>query len=198
MQDIDEIIASAQRPEKTIPLCLRGDLQARWEELERQLNSLDRDASDSDTLGGDPRARDLSAQMAAIEDEMRKHEVVFKFRGLSSKKYSDLLAKHRAEEKKDDNESDGIDWATWPTALIAACAVDPVMTVEQAERLADTITHKQWDDLFATAFAVNRTDISVPFSLSASAVRAATGRNSKPPAPGVSLVAAGSDESLAG
>jgi hypothetical protein len=197
MLNIDEIIAQAQRPEKTIALCLRGDLQARWEDLERQLNAIDRDSSDSDTLGGDSRAADLSAQMADVENEMKAHEVVFKFRGLSSKQYSDVLAQYTDEDKKSET-NDGIDWKSWPTALIAACAVDPVMTVEQAERLADTITHKQWDSLFACAFAVNRTDVSVPFSLSASAIRARTAPNSKQPERGVSLAAVSSGESLAG
>lgn len=197
MLNIDEVIASAKLPEKTIPMVLRGDLQAEWEDLERQLRA-EEDSDDNVSLAGNPKARELSERMEKLAETMREHEVVFRFRGLSSKAYSDLLTQHRAPEDKRDEAVDGMDWDTFPAALIAACAVDPAMTLQQAERLNEAVSHRQWDDLFATAMACNRAQVSVPFSLSASAIRAATAPSSKQPEPGASPARSSSDESLAG
>lgn len=200
MLDIDEVIASAKLPERTLPLNLRGDLQAEWEGLERQLRAeQEKETSDDDdTLAGNPKARDLADRMEALAAQMRDHQVVFRFRALSKPAYSDLLAKYKAVEGETKNEVDGLDWDVYPTALIAACAADPKMTVVQAERLSERLTDRQWDELFTTALACNRSEVSVPFSLSASAIRAATAPRSKQPEPGESPAAASSDESLAG
>lgn len=198
MQSIDDIIAGARLPEKTVPLCLRGDLQAQWEDLERELRA-HQGTADEEALAGDQVARDLAERMEAIAQEMTDHQVVFRFRGLPKRAYSDLLAQHQAPEDKRELAVDGLDWDTFPTALIAACAVDPEMTVEQAGRLAQTVTDRQWDDLFATAMALNRAEVSVPFSLAASAIRAAgTALNSKQPEPGESPAPGFSAASLAG
>jgi hypothetical protein len=136
--------------------------------------------------------------MEELARTMREHEVVFRFQGLSSKAYSDLLVQHKAPDDQQDDAVDGLNWDTYPTALIAACAVDPKMTLEKAEELCDTVTHRQWDDLFATALACNRNQVSVPFSLSASAIRAATAQNSKQPERTASPGRGSSGESLAG
>lgn len=199
MVNIDEVIASAKLPEKTLAVCLRGDLQSEWEDLERQLRT-EEDASDSDgdTLAGNAKAAELAERMEKLAATMREHEVVFRFRGLSAKAYSDLLAAHRAPEDKRDEAVDGLDWDTYPTALIAASATDPAMTLEQAAKLNEAVSHRQWDDLFATALACNRNQVSVPFSLSASAIRAASAPKSPPPEPSASPGRGSSDESLAG
>lgn len=191
--NIDEVISRAKLPEKTVSLCLRGDLQAEWEDLERQLKAEQENTAD-ESLGGNPKVRELADRMAALGKEMAESEVVFRFRGLGAKVYSDLMLKHKAEEGVE--TPDGVDWNTWPTALIAACATDPVMTLKQAEELAETVSNRQWDDLYMAAIATNRDAISVPFSYAASAIRASTGPNSKPPAPGASQGQSSSDESL--
>lgn len=192
MIDIDEVIASAKLPEKTLPLCLRGDLQAEWEELERELR-VAQENSDDDSLAGDPGAREIADRMVAISKEMHDHTVTFRFRALPKTEYSDLLTKYRADENTE-NAVDGLDWAVYPTALIAACAIDPKMTFAKAEALSKVVTDQQWDSLFATALAVNRSEVSVPFSFSASAIRAATAPKSKQPEVGESP----GDASLAG
>jgi hypothetical protein len=196
MIDIDEVIASAKLPEKTLPLNLRGDLQAEWEDLERQLRVAQENADD-DTLAGDPKARKIANRMVAISKEMAEHTVVFRFRALPKTAYSDLLTKHKADENTE-HQVDGLDWDTYPTALIAACSVDPKMSVAQADRLSERVTDRQWDDLFATALSCNRDKVDVPFSFSASAIRAATAPRSKQPERGESPAPGSSDESLAG
>jgi hypothetical protein len=196
MASIDDIISSAKLPEKTIELCLRGDLQAQWEDLERQFQAVQE--QDGDTLGGGAHARDLADRMAGVAEEMRSHQVTFLFRGLSHRAYSDLLKAHKAPEEKRDEAVDGLDWGTYPTALIAACAVDPAMSYEQAEKLSEVVSNKQFDDLFAAALSVNRAAVSVPFSYAASAIRASSDPRRKQPEPTTSPDPVSSGESLAG
>lgn len=199
MTNIDDVIAGAKLPERTHTVCLRGDLQARWEDLERQLETEQANSNAADeSLAGNPRLRELADEMEAIGKEMTAHEVVFTFRGLPAEEYSDLMAAHKAAEDDLEESVDGLDWKTFPMALVAASAADPAMSLEQAKRLYKAITHRQWDDLFQCALACNRSKVSIPFSLSASAIRAATEPKPKQPARGASPEAGSSDESLAG
>lgn len=198
MVNIDDVIAAARLPEKTVVLCLRGDLQAQWEELERRLGVV-RERPD-EPLGGHPEERELAEKMEAIREEMRSHEVTFRFRGMGSKAYSDLLLKHRADNNDDgdDQAADGLNWKTYTIALVAACAIDPVMSEVQVDKLTEVIHGRAWDELVGAALVVNQSQVSVPFSLAGSAIRAATAPSSKQPEPGEFLALASSDESLAG
>lgn len=195
MADIEDILASAKLPERTVQICLRGDLQAEFEDLERQLTAAQ--ASDEDTLGGGAKAREVADLIEVVREQMTEHTTVFRFMGLSARAYSDLLAQHKPTEQQKRDGAD-LNWETFPLALIAACAVDPKMSPEQAERLNDAVTNRQWDDLFNAALACNRQAVDVPFSLSASAIRAASAPNSPQPERGGSAAAGSSAGSLAG
>lgn len=192
--DFDDVIARAKLPERTLSLCLRGDLQAEWEDLERQLAAAQENTRD-EALSGNPDIRDLADRMVAVSEEMAGCEVVFRFRGLGAKTYSDLLVKNKAADD-DPDAVEGLDWTIYPTALIAACAIDPVMTIAQVGELSERVSARQWDDLFSAALATNRSQVSIPFSLSASAIRASTEPNSKRRELGVSPAAGSLDESL--
>jgi hypothetical protein len=74
MVSIDEVIASAKLPQKTISLVLRGDLQAEWEDLERQLKEAE-ESDDSSALAGNPRTLELAERMEELARTMREHEV---------------------------------------------------------------------------------------------------------------------------
>lgn len=181
MAEISDIIGQIRRPEKTVPICLAGDLQAEFEELERDL-ALAREAgrpSEGTLAGGaNPMATTIAQQIMELRERMREHTVVFRFRGLSSKAYSDLVAQHPPTEEEKEKGLD-IGWDTFPAALIAACAISPAMTAEQARRLSDELTQAQWDALFSGAFSVNKRDVDVPFSYGASAVLRSSAKNSK-------------------
>ncbi|MBG0828558.1 hypothetical protein HS041_12340 [Planomonospora sp. ID67723] len=176
--DISDILGQIQRPEKTVPICLRGDLQAEFEELERALKAARDRPSEGTLAGGGAEAAAVAQQIMDLQEQMREHTTVFRFRGLSSKGYSDLVAQHPpTDEDKEKNQD--TNWATFTPALVAACAVSPTMTVEDAGQLADALTQAQWDALAMAAFSVNKRDIDIPFSFAASAVLQNSKKNSK-------------------
>lgn len=199
MANIEDIIASARLPETTVPLCMRGDLQATFEELERELEEA-RAADDGGTLASGGRAREVAEQIEALRAEMSAHTHVFRFRALPRPTYSDLLAQHRPRKNRTDGGEDEIDvnLDTFPTSLIAACCVDPPMSHEQASKLSAVVTNAQWDALFRGAFVVNRMTVDVPKSWAASEILASTAPSSRPHEPGGSAEGGSSAGSLAG
>jgi hypothetical protein len=195
MADIEDILAGAKLPERTVPLCMRGDLVAEFEDLERKLAAAQ--AADDGTLAGNTAAREIAEQIEALLVLMREHERIFRLRAIDAKAYSNLIAEHPPTDEQRQQGQD-TNWDTYPAALIAACAIDPKMTVEQAEQLSVTIAYSQWDALFSAAYALNRRAVDVPFSATASAILAATAPSSKPPGRGASPGADSSAGSLAG
>jgi hypothetical protein len=176
---IADIISQVKRPEKTVPICLAGDLQAEFEDLERDLQIARDQPADGTLAGGaNPLATQIAQQIMQLREQMREHTQVFRFRGLPRKEYSDLVASCPPD---DEAKADGADvnWEVYPVRLMAACAIDPVMTEDEAGQLADVVTSAQWESLYTAAFNVNKRDVDVPFSYGASAVLANSRKNSK-------------------
>lgn len=162
MSDIEEIIASAKPKEQTVPVCVRGDLNARIEDLERQL--ADAQGWKPATLAEASPVRALAEQIEACRAEMKEHEHVFRFRAIEPRAWSDLLAAHPGDKDKGEVFNDA-----FPAAAVAACAVDPVMNVDQVERLSNVLNQGQWDELFTAAWRCNTRSLEIPFSVLASA-----------------------------
>jgi hypothetical protein len=164
--DIEQIIAGARRPETTVPLCMRGDLQAVWEQLDRDFDTADKAITDEVTQGGSPvLAVKIAKQMAELEREMRDSTVVFTLRGLSRTHWKAMAATHPPVEGVDEGE---VNEEGFVTEMIAECCVEPAMTVEQAGRLRDQVTDGQWQELATASWQLNKSMIGVPFSLAAS------------------------------
>ncbi|GAA0403098.1 hypothetical protein GCM10009530_63860 [Microbispora corallina] len=160
---IEDILGKIQRPERAFRLCLRADLQSQWEETERLLKLAERESTNS-LAGNTKKVRDLAKQCRALEQEMETATVTLLLRGISSKKFSDLLAAHPARKGQDE----AFNAETFGVALLAASAATPEMNEEQAGRLVDSITSGQWNDLFNTCWLLNRSSVDVPFSRTAS------------------------------
>lgn len=178
MANFDDLIGKARLPEGSVPVCLRGDLAARHEQLERDLAAA-QDADNADSLAAGGQARKIAQEIEQLQDEMREHTHDFVFRGLPSRQYRDLVEQHPPRK---DNATDavfGADMSTFPVALIAKCCIDPVMTVEQVEQLADVTTEGAQMDMFMCAAGLNRNRVDVPKSVLASEILASTAPKSK-------------------
>ncbi len=160
MTTFADIKANAKLPQKTVELCLRGDLQAEYEGLERELKRAR--AAVSGTLAPNEDVKTLEEMMANLRDQMSASVQVFTMRGLSKKKFRDLITKYPPRDQ-DRMNGLGHNAETFPVPLVQACCIDPVMTVMEVEELCDELlTQGQWDALFITAFLLNRDDIEVP------------------------------------
>lgn len=169
MGAFDKIVAESSRPEHSVTLCTAGALNARLQELERQLAEEHQKVATSLADGG--RRTELAKEVKALTEEMRAHEHSFTFRGLPHKVWSDLTAEHKPR----DGKTEIVNLDTFPTACIAASLVkvdgDDVTTdLEDVEKLFDVLNEGQIDQLFNAAWEANTGGRSVPFSGLASAI----------------------------
>src|SRR4051812_15675270 len=73
--DFRDLLKQAKLPERTVPVCLRGDLVADHEALERQLQAAQDRPVDSFEGNG---AGDLADRIRGLEGEMREHTYTFR------------------------------------------------------------------------------------------------------------------------
>ncbi|MFD4912857.1 hypothetical protein ACFWNR_06495 [Streptomyces virginiae] len=164
MPDISEILKRAKRRQKSVFLCLAGDALAELDQLEKALAALGNAWQPDSLAAQDPRA-ELAKQVSAARDKVRASETEFRFEALGNKAWSDLHAEHPSSVK-----GQAWDPETFPPALIAACAVDPVMTVEQVRELFEVLNAGQCDQLFQGAYDANTEATGIPFSLNTSGI----------------------------
>lgn len=172
MSDFKTLLAAAKLPERTVPVCLRADLAAEHERLDRELQALLRNPPNS--LGGDGRG-ELKDRIRALEDEMAAAVYEFRLRALPSADFRALVRDHPPRKDDDTGEVDSRDvdfgWnvETFFPALGRACIVDPELDDETWTALEEKLTDRQFDDLVKAAWRLNRGDVDVPFSRAASA-----------------------------
>jgi hypothetical protein len=169
MPKIEDILKRAKPRERTVQVCIRGDLAGEAERLADEIARTSEDWEPADLTEEHP-ARALSAQLKTVRDQVRDAEVPFKLRYIGDRAYSDLVAAHPSEK-----EEELFDSVTFPRALIAASCADPVMTEEQVNDLFEVINEGEIKKLFDAAWDVHHASDVVPFSLAASALLAGLG-----------------------
>lgn len=167
-QSIDEILAQATPRERTVSVCIRGDLAGKADQLAAELAKVNEEWEPADLTDVHP-GRKVAAELKAVREQIKAAEVEFVLRYIGDKAYSDLLAAHPSDN---DNELFNADFVK---ALIAASCVDPVMTEQQVAELFEKLNQGEIKRLFDAAWDVHNSSEIVPFSLAASALLAALG-----------------------
>lgn len=175
MPEIDDIINDVKPAEASTDLCLRGDLLSEYDRLREQLDQFD-EWEPSGFSDVDPRT-EIRARLAALRAEMQESTRTFKFRSIGDQASSDLLVKHPAPKNEQGVEEYAWDPQTYPCALVAASAVDPVMTEDQAKRLFDKLNLAQRNRLFGAAHRANNREVDIPFTGAAFVPAASTGQS---------------------
>lgn len=176
MAELSALLGSAALPERTVEVCLRGDLQAEVEELSRELQQARNGAT---TLADRGDLRKLAEQIEKTREAMLESTVVFRLRGLNRTAYSNLLAAHPPRDGHTGDSAAGFDVDAFFPALIRACITEPDLTDEQWTHLLEVLSSGQFDSLYDAALAVCRRKVDVPFSFAASATLLASDETSK-------------------
>lgn len=183
-RSLDSMLDGARLAERSVELCLRGDLQADFEDLERQLKELRSGDQRDERLTSGAEGRALAEQIETLRADMADAMVEFRIRALPRAKWSKLLKDHPdADPKKQFNVD------TFVPALLRMSVVDPELTEGQWVKLIgdDTtdavLSASQYDLLSDTAWTLNRQDAKVPFSQLASALLRNSEPTSKQPTP---------------
>lgn len=165
--DVDAFLDGYKGKTVSVVVCGRADLMGRHTDLERSLIEA-RTASRDDFHN--PEVAQLTGEIRELEQEMKGAEVTFTFAALSHKAWQDLLAKH--PPTKQQKAEHGIDHnpETFPTAAIAAAAIEPPLTSEQAERIRDTLTFGEFEKLYRAVLEANAEVQGVPKSVLAAVI----------------------------
>lgn len=168
--DLDEFLDGYERPTALVPVCKRAGLLARHRELEAEVL-----AQRGESLGG--ASAELLAELEAVEREIEESVRVFRLSALSHQEWADLMAQHppTPEQRK---EGHGANPDTFGPAALAACAVEPAVTVEQAQRLQQTLPPGEWETLMLELRTLNQGKVNPPKSLLLSAARRMNGASS--------------------
>lgn len=173
MTDPAELIDGLQRPERTVQICMRGDLSAAHEDLIRELAEAQQVHTGS--LAGNPRARELAEEIAALEARMRESTIEFRLQALPRRDWAAMVAAHPPRRGDDGlvlpSDAQGINADSFVEAIVHACVFEPKLTPEQWAKLDAGLTEAQYAMLSDAAWAVNRKDVDVPFSRAASRIR---------------------------
>lgn len=170
MSNFKDLLAQAKMAEKSVLVCLRGDLVADHEAAERELEQAQKRPADS--LAGNGSAA-IIERIEALEAEMKANSYEFRFRALPKPAFRALVASY-PPRRGEDGEVVPEDRYTMSNqedmlpALIRACLVDPELDDASWADLEGKLTDRQFGDLADGAWFVNRGEVDVPFSRAAS------------------------------
>lgn len=170
---LDRLMASARLVQRKAVICLRGDLEAEYDDLMSELASLvdeDGNVVASDESLADQkvlRAHELQRLIEANREARRAESYVVLFEAMPSDEWSEFEIEHR-EDKGRGAAKNGRDYER---KLIARCSLDPKLTEADVDRMRTKLSAPQIDRLFTAAYSACTTGgLDVPksplFSLS--------------------------------
>lgn len=157
-------------PERNVPICLAGKLQADYELAEREL--AEAEEAPADSLAGNG-STVIARRIEELREQMKAKTIDFRLRALPRKKWRKLKAEHppRKDEEGAVHAEDkwtGVNTETFFPLAIRACLIDPDLDESDWEVLDAKLTFNQYDTLSAAVWVLNATEVDVPFSLAAS------------------------------
>lgn len=174
-----ELLKSARLPERSVSICLRGDLVADIEVLEQELAKLVEERVTNGRVATSPQPRlDKAAEIQAKKAEMAESTIAFRVRALVPKKWRALTAKHQ-------NKDGGLDLLGLMGDAIPVSVVEPddLDTEDWARLMGGTIEEdgetveveavipaSELGKLIDAVWDLNMRGVSVPKSPLASAV----------------------------
>jgi hypothetical protein len=175
MRSFTDFLGTAKLPERTLPVCMRGDLVAEFEDLNRQLEEAEETRDNSLDAGSE--VAEILDRIKALQDQMKTETYVFRLRALPRRAYRALMADHpprritnsEGEDKiHEQDQFPGVNAETFFEPLLRASIIDPELDEPTWLMLLDRLTDRQFEDLALTAFLLNRNEVDVPFSSAAS------------------------------
>jgi hypothetical protein len=171
-----DILGTAKLPERSVEVCLRGDLQADLEVLEREHEQAEEQQDTANALDAGSEVAEISEKIQALRTEMKDHTYPFRVRALSRRAYRALVAAHPPRKVTDDEGNEKVDEAdgmgfnveTFFDALLRVALVDPEVDDTTWSNLMDRLTDRQFEELAGAAWLLNRQEVDIPFSRAAS------------------------------
>jgi len=159
--DIAQLLADARLPERTVDVCLRGDLQADFEDLTKALSEAKGAPRTSLADGG--QVASITEQIVALREQMAAATVTLRLRAMPRRDWAKMVAEHPPRDDNRDDKTRGINNETFHDAAVRACLVEPELGPGQFDALFDAVTDYQWSEIVSAVWMVNRGAVDVPF-----------------------------------
>lgn len=138
-------------------------------EIAREIKNLERAYAQEKRIdvkeNRNPEAPAILKKLEELRDVTADYEVEFIFEDIGRKALEDLVIEHPpTPEQKADMAEIEFNSETFPPALMAATAIEPEMTLEDAEALFNDWSSGEAEILFMTAMMACRERASIPFT----------------------------------
>lgn len=163
-QDIDAFLDGYEAPVEEVPICGKPGLIAEHARIEAEIIGFRTEGS----LAGPP--RDLVDRLEEIERQVEESVLVWRLRALPFGAWADLQLEHPpTDEQRRGGHAANPD--SFEPAALAACAVEPTVTVAQADRMRATLAPTEWVALMGAVRRLHQERTAAPKSLLLSALR---------------------------
>jgi hypothetical protein len=163
---IDEFLDGYEEQRVPAKVCMKGNLVAEHAELDAQLNAAHKRARDS---MHDKEVSRLRRAIADIEKRIAESERTFWFHGVGYRAWQDLKRKYPPTKEQREQQGLDLNLETFVVPAIAASAVQPEMSLEQANSLAEILPEGEIQKLFRAVLQANGETL-VPKSILAAAI----------------------------
>lgn len=179
MSDIASIVARRKPRRDSVRLLLDGELEGRIGQQRDKIKRAQIQEKVNGSSLASPTAQ-LEAELSQLMVEADEASTEFVFQAIPRADYAELERRFPATEEEWEKYREtvkdlpillamqvsipDVDLVGMGPALLAACAVNPKMTADEAQLLWDTLSDAEAAALFNTAYGVNKKAANRPFS----------------------------------
>lgn len=173
MSSIKDRLAAAKLPERSLQVCLRGDLMAEFDDLERQLRDARQESpTGRRRVGSRPESTQIAEQMEALRERMAGEMLDLRVRALPREDWQALVRQHPPRKGNAGDDAMGVNLESLMAEAIPACVFEPEMDDDDWTRLNRVLCSADYDRLLSAVWDVNRSGVDIPKSQLASLVMA--------------------------
>jgi hypothetical protein len=164
-----ELLAAAKLPERSVSICLRGDLVADINALERELAAEVAEQTTNKRLGSKSKAKELADAIEGKRAEMAESTLDMRLRALTAGRWRELVRKY--PPTKDDQTGLGVDLLPFMGEAIPASVVEPAdMDEDDWQTFNDNVPPSEINRLMNLVWELNTQGVDIPKSRLASVV----------------------------
>lgn len=164
-----ERLKAARLPERSVSVCLRGDLIADIQELERELEAMVKAEATDKRMSSKSGQKAKADEIQAKQAEMAEESISFRLRALTATRWRELARKY--PPPKDDTAKLGVDLIPFMGEAIPLSVVSPDdMDDEDWETFTDNVPSSELSKLMSAVWELNTEGVDIPKSLIASVV----------------------------
>lgn len=164
------LIAAGELPRRSVEVCLRPDLFAQMQDLERDLQRSESERGVAPSLASGSSSRAIAEQFEAVRQHMLDASIVFEFQALPRRRMAALQVEFPPRDGNLADAGAGLNIEEASQALVRRCLVDPVLDDEDWDALDEKISDGQWQILVNAVWAICSREVEVPFSRTASRI----------------------------